>query len=372
MSECNIVHFSVSGEFITNQARELWAEGRYSFAVNDFLCNSLPGLTEDQAVNIITCKKKLVGINDLDLVPDDVIPEIFGISLTTENIWEVLCKRYRVMNADVSVLQRRIGLLARQQSPRMSAYKIGRGRDYFSLANDIKTYKREISRLQETLNDMVFIGRLCGKTFKDMPITFDVYPAGFDEKEYGYNKIPIESILEKYGESEQRETSIDEDETIELIDSFIQAQKEIDKKLSDKIVPNPIEDLNDASWIAPNGDHYGINGMIANMLHANMAEKLVSDGVVVIEALPDREEFPDTYLRREGWITIHNGWVLYDGYFHGKNITEEQKHSLYVFGQHYTMKTRKLPLYGIQRTPVTGVRIKMMDNIAIKKLFDLT
>lgn len=360
-----VLHFTITGEYMTNFSRELFAEGRYSFAISEFLCDSLPGLTQQQAVDIITCKKKLIGENNLELVDDDATPEIFGIELSLDGAWNKLCKRYVDLNSDISTLQRRIGLLGRQQSPQMALYKSGSGD--FSLATDIKNYKRLMEKLKETLNDLSFIGGLCGKTFKDLPLTFDIRPAGFDERGYDYNPIPIDSLM-SLGEKAPPVQQIDPEEAEDLVHEYLSSQEEIDKKMSETIKPNPVQDINDASWIAPNGDHYGLDGMIANMLHIQMADKLKEDGVITITN-PDMQA--DTFLRREGWITIHNGWVLYDGYYHGKELTPEQVHALYLFGQHYGLKKKSVPIFGTRRIPITGVKIQMMDKPALKKLFDL-
>jgi hypothetical protein len=155
-----------------------------------------------------------------------------------------------------------------------------------------------------------------------------------------------------------------EDELVE----YIKAENKIHDQLSKKISPNPISDLNDASWIAPNGDHYGMNGTIANMIHNQIADKLAEDGIITV---PDKDMSPDTFMRQEGWITIHNGWVLYDGYYHGNEITKEQQNALCLFGQHYGLKTGKMPVFGLEKKPISGVRIQMMDKLSIKKLFTL-
>lgn len=153
------------------------------------------------------------------------------------------------------------------------------------------------------------------------------------------------------------------------VDMYFENQKNIEKQLHGKITPNDIKDLYNASWIAPNGDHYGINGEISNMLHIQLADKLMSDGIVV---LPEGEFMqPDTWMRQDGWVTIHNGWVLYDGYYHSKEITPEQQKAIYLFGQHYAYKTGKMPIFGIKRVPMTGARFEILEQFQLKQLFGL-
>lgn len=66
------VHFSIQGEFITERARELWEEGEYKQAMDVLDC--LIGSTLEQRIEIIEGRKKLIGVNDLDLVSDDWTP----------------------------------------------------------------------------------------------------------------------------------------------------------------------------------------------------------------------------------------------------------------------------------------------------------
>lgn len=55
------LHFTVSGEFLTKHARSLWAdENRPDFALHT-LTTSLEGLTEEQAILIVSGKKKITG-----------------------------------------------------------------------------------------------------------------------------------------------------------------------------------------------------------------------------------------------------------------------------------------------------------------------
>jgi hypothetical protein len=64
--------FSISGEFITNHARERWSEGAYAKAMELLEC--LKGATHEQHLEILFGKKKLIGVNELDLVDDDWDP----------------------------------------------------------------------------------------------------------------------------------------------------------------------------------------------------------------------------------------------------------------------------------------------------------
>ena len=67
-----VVHFSISGDFITDQARSFWAESEYEKAFRILECAI--GISKDQMDDIIQGRKKLTGVNDLDLVDDDWKP----------------------------------------------------------------------------------------------------------------------------------------------------------------------------------------------------------------------------------------------------------------------------------------------------------
>lgn len=64
--------FSISGEFITNHARDCWAEGAYVRAMDVLDC--LIGASHEQKLEILFGTKKLIGVNDLDIVVDNWKP----------------------------------------------------------------------------------------------------------------------------------------------------------------------------------------------------------------------------------------------------------------------------------------------------------
>lgn len=70
-STTQTVHFTVTGEFMTGQARDFWEEGIQDKALS-FLIDSLPGLTQEQALAVCEGRMKFTGDSTigLDLVPD--------------------------------------------------------------------------------------------------------------------------------------------------------------------------------------------------------------------------------------------------------------------------------------------------------------
>jgi hypothetical protein len=99
------------------------------------------------------------------------------------------------------------------------------------------------------------------------------------------------------------------------VQNYIEAAREIDEVLSKGIEPVNIMDDWSAGWLAPNGDYYGLNGEIANMLHNQIADALQEKGIVPKK--PDEEVGaeinPDQWLEEHGWVKIHLNNVQFSG-----------------------------------------------------------
>lgn len=160
------------------------------------------------------------------------------------------------------------------------------------------------------------------------------------------------------------------------IKKHIDAAIEIQKILKDIIQPVTITNNYSAGWLAPNGDYYGLNGEISNMLHNTLADAIrdrikVLDGADVLSGGDDNM---DGYLMRNGWIKIHGDWILYDGYLQSRYnmplvpITDEQISQLSLYGK--ACYGDKL-FFGFQKQFCSGTRLSMMDKPMIAKLFDL-
>lgn len=74
------LYFKVYGEFLTNLARNLWAEGECSKAIG-LLSRGIVDFTEELALAVCTGRKKLVGVNDLRLVKDNATKDNRGLRL---------------------------------------------------------------------------------------------------------------------------------------------------------------------------------------------------------------------------------------------------------------------------------------------------
>lgn len=84
------LHFSVSGEFITNFARNRYRETNDKNVAINLLCRSLKGLPYSIAEDIVLGKKKLVGVNNVYLEDDDVVVRPYGYP-TPIDIEQCLC-----------------------------------------------------------------------------------------------------------------------------------------------------------------------------------------------------------------------------------------------------------------------------------------
>lgn len=63
------VYFSISGDFLTSQARDFVLDNDWDRGLS-FLMDSLVGITMEQCQSILDGSKKLIGINDLDMVDE--------------------------------------------------------------------------------------------------------------------------------------------------------------------------------------------------------------------------------------------------------------------------------------------------------------
>lgn len=151
------------------------------------------------------------------------------------------------------------------------------------------------------------------------------------------------------------------------LENFITHEIKNSEILEKGIHPVEITDNYSAGWLAPNGDFYGLNGEVANMLHIKIANALVQ-----YQRIPESRN-PDSWLSRNGWVKIHGDWVLYDGYMQygfGMDLvplTEIQKKRLSEYGQ--TCHNNMLRC-GCEQQPCSADMLDDMDEKFIARLFD--
>jgi len=161
----------------------------------------------------------------------------------------------------------------------------------------------------------------------------------------------------------------------DALDKYLASAHEINdkrKKVAEdkEIEPNDITDLNDAGWLAPNGDWYGLNGVQANYLHNQLADMLYKAKIVPTRG---NKANPDVWLEKHGWLKVHGHKVFYGHYFYREqgaikeylDPTEEQLEALYKYGQ---LKGGYLQL-GMGNHHVTAVNIQSIDSIMFRTKF---
>lgn len=158
----------------------------------------------------------------------------------------------------------------------------------------------------------------------------------------------------------------------ELIDRFFNAEQEIKQALKERMRPMSINEHRNAIWVSPDGRMYGLNGTIANMLHNQIADKLMADGIINYQQ-DHQTPTVDAYLEQEGWLKIHDDWIIFDPFAKTCNfstvsnfITEEQT---LVVAKYLETHYNGFGKFGIPHYQVSHVSFKAMDKFAKNKLF---
>jgi hypothetical protein len=105
------------------------------------------------------------------------------------------------------------------------------------------------------------------------------------------------------------------DAPVDNVQNYIDSARAIDEVISKGIEPVDIMKNWSAGWLAPNGDYYGLNGEIANMLHNQIADALQEIGIVPKKADEEvgAEINPDAWLEQHGWVKIHSNNINFAG-----------------------------------------------------------
>ncbi|MFV2013792.1 MAG: hypothetical protein ACC656_00040 [Candidatus Heimdallarchaeota archaeon] len=109
-----------------------------------------------------------------------------------------------------------------------------------------------------------------------------------------------------------------------ILDKYLSAQCVIDEVEESGIKTVNISDNYNAIWLSPEGDSYGLNGEIANLLHNQIGDMLVESSILTIE----EDEQVDGYMMENGWLKIHDGQILGDHVYNQLTITEVQRTQL--------------------------------------------
>lgn len=147
------------------------------------------------------------------------------------------------------------------------------------------------------------------------------------------------------------------------LSEFMENEMRIEEYHKTELEPVEITDGYDAGWLSPEGDFYGLNGSAGNMLHLNIAERLLASKRIPVKEMRN----PDRWLEENGWVKVHHDWILFSGSFYGKTLTEAQIEKLYRYGQVCHRGALRL---GTAQTQITAVRLRATEPIMLNKLLE--
>lgn len=113
------------------------------------------------------------------------------------------------------------------------------------------------------------------------------------------------------------------------LSEYMENEMKIEECHKTELEPVEITEGYDAGWLSPDGDFYGLNGSTGNLLHLNIAERLLASKKIPVKEMRN----PDRWLEENGWVKVHHDWILFSGSFYGKTLTEAQIEKLYRYGQ---------------------------------------
>lgn len=147
------------------------------------------------------------------------------------------------------------------------------------------------------------------------------------------------------------------------LSEFMENEMKIEEYHKTELEPVEITEGYDAGWLSPDGDFYGLNGSTENLLHLNIAERLLASKKIPVKEMRN----PDRWLEDNGWVKVHHDWILFSGSFYGKTLTEAQIEKLYRYGQ---VCHRGVLRLGTAQTQITAVRLRATEPIMLNKLLN--
>lgn len=147
------------------------------------------------------------------------------------------------------------------------------------------------------------------------------------------------------------------------LSEWMENEKKIEEYHQTELKPVEITEGYDAGWLSPDGDFYGLNGSVGNMLHLNIAERLLASKKIPVKEIRN----PDRWLEENGWVKVHHDWILFSGSFYGKTLTEAQIDKLYRYGQ---ACCKGVLLLGTSQEPITAVRLRATEPLMLNKLLE--
>lgn len=147
------------------------------------------------------------------------------------------------------------------------------------------------------------------------------------------------------------------------LSEFMENEMRIEEYHKTELEPVEITEGYDAGWLSPDGDFYGLNGSVGNMLHLNIAERLLASKKIPVKEMRN----PDRWLEENGWVKVHHDWILFSGPFFGKTLTDVQIEKLYRYGQ---VCHRGVLRLGVSQVQITAARLRETEPLMLNKLLE--
>lgn len=147
------------------------------------------------------------------------------------------------------------------------------------------------------------------------------------------------------------------------LSEWMENEKKIEEYHQTELKPVEITEGYDAGWLSPDGEFYGLNGSVGNMLHLNIAERLLASKKIPVKEMWN----PDRWLEENGWVKVHHDWILFSGPFFGKTLTDVQIEKLYRYGQ---VCHRGVLRLGVSQVQITAARLRETEPLMLNKFFD--
>lgn len=147
------------------------------------------------------------------------------------------------------------------------------------------------------------------------------------------------------------------------LSEYMENEMKIEEYHKTELKPVEIIEGYDAGWLSPDGEFYGLNGSTGNLLHLNIAERLLASKKIPVKEMRN----PDRWLEENGWVKVHHDWILFSGPFFGKTLTDVQIEKLYRYGQ---VCHRGVLRLGVSQVQITAARLRETEPLMLNKFFD--
>lgn len=147
------------------------------------------------------------------------------------------------------------------------------------------------------------------------------------------------------------------------LSEWMENEKKIEEYHQTELKPVEITEGYDAGWLSPDGEFYGLNGSVGNMLHLNIAERLLASKKIPVKEMRN----PDRWLEENGWVKVHHDLILFSGSFYGKTLTDAQIEKLYRYGR---VCHRGVLRLGTAQTQITAARLRETEPIMLNQLLN--